>query len=82
MYKVSGAEILWQTKDKQFLDALIEETIELRKTPEDRKKEQQQEIGKKVNKILQETNKVTVIDSISGQETTLDLSIFNQGGAQ
>lgn len=80
MYKVSGAEIIWQTKDKQFIEALIEETVELRKTPEDKRKEQQQKIGKEVNKVLQNVGTISVIDSSTGKPTTLDLSALGLGG--
>lgn len=80
LYKVSGAEIIWQTKDKQFIEALIDETVELRKSPEDKRKEQQQRIGKEVNKVLQNITSISVIDSTTGQAKTLDLSALGLGG--
>lgn len=79
LYKVNGAEILWQTKDKQFLDVLVEETLELRKTPDERKKEKQQEISNKINKLFEEKKEVQAIDPTTGEVKTFDLTQFIQG---
>lgn len=79
LYKVNGAEILWQTKDKQFLDVLVEETLELRKTPEERKKEKQQEISSKLNKLFEEQKEVKAVDPTTGEVKTFDLTQFIQG---
>lgn len=78
LYNVSGAEIIWQTKDKQFIDVLIEETIELRKSPEDKKKERQKFISEAVDSVISQEKEVKVIDPITGESKTIDLTIFQK----
>lgn len=60
---------------------MIEETVELRKTSEDKRKEQQQKIGKAVDNMLKDVKSIDAIDPNTGQTTTIDLSVFNLGGA-
>lgn len=74
LYKVAGAELIWNTKDKQFIDVLVEETIELRKLPKDKQREKNEKLSKKVNEVLSEHKEIEVIDPISGTKKKLDLS--------
>jgi len=78
LYKVAGAEILWNTKDKQFLEQLVEETLNLRKTDEQRKEEYAKKAIEKARESLKGVTSIEGFDSSSGKKASIDVSdLFN-----